>query len=410
MIRFLTAGETHGPAEVAILEGIPAGLTLTHKDIQKELEKRRAGAGRGGRGKIEGDQVKILSGIRHGKTLGSPIALLVENLDFPNWKEKMQIEPLKSEGVNSIHLESVLASHLGTITNPRPGHADLAGSLKYGFNDIRNVLERASARETVMRVAVGAVCKKLLAEFDISIASHTIQIGQIRLIRKPNNFQQIASVYKTDPEIHCIDAKVSVKMKEEILSTTVKRDTLGGVIEIIANNVPAGLGSYVHYDRKLDGKIAQVLMSIPSVKAVEIGEGIINTEKYGSQVHDEIYYKPRSDLECVKGLTLGYFRKTNRAGGIEGGVSNGEDIVCRVYHKPLSTVGNALTTVDIKTKQTARAVVERSDICVIPRAGVIAESMLAFVLADAFLEKFGGDNLSEVKFNFQGYLSNLRNL
>lgn len=388
MLRFLTAGESHGSAEVAILEGIPAGLLLTHNDIQQELEKRRAGSGRGGRGKIEGDQIKILSGIRHGKTLGSPIALLVENQDFANWNEKMSIEDNPKVEKDKIK-----------ITNPRPGHADLAGSIKYGFDDIRNVLERASARETVMRVAVGAVSKKLLAEFGIEIASHTVQIGQIKLKREPKNFQELAGVFRNDPEIHCLDSKIGQKMKEEIIKTTVKKDTLGGVIEIVAHNVPAGLGSYVHFDRKLDGKIAAVLMSIPSVKAVEIGNGFENASKYGSQIHDEIFF------------SAGRFRRnTNRAGGLEGGVTNGQDIICRVYHKPLSTIGNALNTVDIKTKKAAKAVIERSDICVVPRAGVISESMLAYVLADAFLEKFGCDSISEIKYNFLGYLKHLKNL
>lgn len=396
MLRFLTAGESHGPAEVAILEGVPAGLPLNHQDIQKELEKRRAGAGRGGRGKIEGDQVKILSGVRHGKTLGSPIALLIENQDFADWKDKMSVESLKSRGLNVLNPRGLSASNIEKITNPRPGHADLAGSLKYGFDDIRNVLERASARETVMRVAVGAVCKKLLIEFGIEIASHTIQIGQVKLMRESKNFQEIAEVYKTDPEIHCIDAIVSKKMKDEILATTIKKDTLGGVIEIVAHNIPVGLGSYVHFDRKLDGRLAQMLMSIPSVKAVEIGEGFANAAKFGSGVHDEIFYQNGK-----------YLRKTNRAGGVEGGVTNGMDLVCRVYHKPLSTLGNALNSVNIQTKSATRAVVERSDICVIPRAGVISEAMLAFVLTDAFMEKFGGDNIEETKNNFKSYFSNL---
>jgi len=407
MLRFLTAGESHGPAEVAILEGIPAGIELIAEDIQKELNKRRGGAGRGGRGKIEGDRIKILSGVRHGKTLGSPIALLVENQDFANWREIMSVEPYNSRGLNVINPRGLVASNpknldedLGKITNPRPGHADLAGSLKYGFDDIRNVLERASARETVMRVAVGAVCKKLLAEFGVEIASHTIQIGKIRLTRNPIDFQEVAKVCEIDPEIHCIDFATSKKMSAEILAATIKRDTLGGVIEIIAHNVPPGLGSYVHFDRKLDGKIAQVLMSIPSVKAVEIGEGFVNASKFGSEVHDEIYFSN----------TGGYYRKTNRAGGIEGGVTNGEDIICRVYHKPLSTVGNALNTVDIKTEEAVKAAVERSDICIIPRAGVISEAMLAYVLADAFLEKFGSDSRKELRRNYLSYLSDLRNL
>lgn len=406
MLRFLTAGESHGPAEVAILEGIPAGLSITVDDIQKELDKRRAGAGRGGRGQIEKDQVKILSGVRLGKTLGSPIALMVENQDFANWKEKMQIDP-KSSGAKLFHLTGGIRSHLDTntekITNPRPGHADLAGTLKYHFDDIRNVLERASARETIMRVAVGAVCKRLLAEFDIELVSHTIQIGDVKLegvgpSEGPTLFNKIKRVFETDPEIRCIDLATSQKMKQAILEATKKKETLGGVIEIIAFNVPPGLGSYVHYDRKLDGRLAQVLMSIPSVKAVEIGEGVKISNLFGSEVHDEIFYSKR------------FFRKTNRAGGIEGGVSNGQDIIARVYHKPLSTLGRPLNSVDIKTKKPSKALVERSDICVVPRASVISEAMLAFVLAQAFLKKFGSDSLAEVKRNFENYTNDLSNL
>lgn len=392
MLRFLTAGESHGPAEVAILEGIPAGLTITIEDIQKELDKRRAGAGRGGRGQIEKDQVKILSGVRHGKTLGSPIALLVENQDFANWKDKM----------DSSHPLGDIASHL-RVTNPRPGHADLAGTLKYHFDDIRNVLERASARETIMRVAVGAVCKKLLSEFKVEIASHTIQIGKITLERVgpwkgPTLFNKIKQIYETDPEIRCVDLTTSKKMKQAILEATKKKETLGGVIELVAHNVPPGLGSYVHYDRKLDGRLAKALMSIHSVKAVEIGEGVKISSQFGSEVHDEIFYSKK------------FYRKTNRAGGIEGGVSNGQDIIARVYHKPLSTLGKPLNSIDIKTKKPSKALVERSDICVVPRAGVISEGMVAFVLAQAFLEKFGGDSLVEIQRNFENYLSDLSNL
>lgn len=374
MLRFLTAGESHGPAEVAILEGIPAGLPLITTDIQKELDKRRASSGRGGRGEIERDQVKILSGVRFGKTLGSPIALIVENLDFAGWKEKMSIEDNPAIDKESIK-----------VTTPRPGHADLAGSLKYGFDDIRNVIERASARETIMRVAVGAICKKFLKEFNIEIKSQILEIGNWKLgIEKNGN--------------------KSEKIDKLIRQAQEKSDTLGGVIEIIGRNIPPGLGSYVHYDKRLDGRLVQMLMSIPSVKAVEIGEGIVNASKFGSDVHDEIYYKSGSDLKGVKGLTLGYFRKTNRAGGIEGGISNGENIICRVYHKPLATLGKPLKTVDIRTKKPARAAVERSDVCVVPRAGVISEAAVAFVIASAFLEKFGGDAIGETKRNFEGYM------
>ncbi len=376
MLRFLTAGESHGVAEVAILEGIPAGLSLSIDDIQPDLERRRGSVGRGGRGKIETDRVEILSGVRLGKTIGSPIALQIKNLDYINWQEIMGIEP----GVKLFHLKGGTALHLPKITNPRPGHADLAGILKYHFDDVRNVLERASARETVMRVAVGAVCKKFLSEFGILISSRITQIGKVKWA-KSVNFQE---------------------MEEVILEATKRKDTLGGVIEITAKKVPAGLGSYIQWDKRLDGKIAQALMSIPSVKAVEIGDGIVNTKKYGSEVHDEIYYRSSGPTR--------YYRKTNRAGGIEGGVSNGEDIVCRIFLKPISTLGKPLITIDIKTKEKTRAVIERSDICVVPRAGVIGDAMVAFVLADALLEKFGGDSLLETKHNFQSYLSNLNHL
>ena len=376
MLRFLTAGESHGPAEVAILEGLPAGLSITTKDIQHDLDRRKDGYGRGGRGKIETDEVKILSGVRQGKTLGSPIALVVENKDFANWQDRMGIEP----------------SELPTkpATTPRPGHADLAGVLKYQTDDIRNILERASARETVMRVAVGAICRKFLKEFGIEIASHTIRIGHISLIRPIHSFSEVKAVYQKDPDIRCIDAEISAKMREEIRQTTIKKDTLGGVIEIIAHNVPVGLGSHVHWDRKLDGKISQALMSIPSVKAVEIGDAIAASSSYGSEVQDEIFMGNGK-----------FIRKTNRLGGIEGGITNGEDIICRVYHKPISTLGNPLNSVDIKTKQPTKALIERSDVCVVPRAGIISESMLAFVLAQAMLEKFGGDNIKETKRNFE---------
>lgn len=356
MLRFLTAGESHGQAEIAILEGMPAGLSVTASSIQIDLDKRKAGTGRGGRRLIEKDEVKILSGIRHGKTLGSPIALLVENVDFQNWSEKMQIEPLKK------------GQKIEDVTNPRPGHADLAGTLKYGFSDVRNVLERASARETIMRVAVGAICRKFLAEFDIEITSTIIQIGK---------------------------RGTGKSMEEVILEAIKRKDTLGGVIEITAKNVPAGLGSYVHWDRKLDGKISQVLMSIPSVKAVEIGNGIACSGKFGSEVHDEILFDKK------------FLRLTNRAGGIEGGMSNGEDIIARVYHKPISTLGNPLKTVNLKTGKPDLALIERSDICVVPRAGVISEAMVAFVLAEEFLKKFGSDNLNDIKSNYKNYIKRI---
>lgn len=355
MLRFLTAGESHGPSEVAILEGMPSGLEITKEEIQIDLNKRRGGAGRGGRGLIEKDQVEILSGVRHGKTLGSPIALFVKNSDFANWAEKMQSAPLSGN------------QNVQEITNPRPGHTDLPGSLKYGFTDIRNVLERASARETITRVAVGAVLRKFLSKFYLTVESKILQIGGIKI----ENNSQIEAI---------------------IMSARLKKDTLGGIIEVVAKNVPPGLGSYVHWDRKIDASIAQALMSIPSVKAVEIGTGFENASKFGSQIQDEIFYQGK------------YLRKTNRAGGIEGGVTNGENIVCRVFHKPISTLGNPLSTVDLKSKQNTKALIERSDICVVPRAGIISESMLMYILAKEFLQKFGSDNIDDIGKSFKNYL------
>lgn len=370
MLRFLTAGESHGKAEVAILDGIPAGLNLIEKDIQNDLDKRRSGAGRGGRGVIETDTVEILSGIRNGETIGSPIALIINNLDYENWKDK----------------------DVAVVTNPRPGHADLAGIGKYGFCDVRNVLERASARETVARVAIGAVVRKFLNEFNIRVISHTIAIGKINLENNQYSFTEIEKMVANDPDTRCILPEIARRMQKEILEATKNRDTLGGVIEVIATGVPPGLGSYVQYDRRLDAKIAANLMSIPSVKAVEIGNGIENTGKSGSHVQDEIYYEKDQ-----------FIRKTNNAGGIEGGVTNGMDIVCRVFLKPISTIGKPLQTVDIKTKQKTKALAERSDICVVPRAGIITEAMLIFSLAESFLEKFGQDNLRDINNNYIAY-------
>lgn len=367
MIRFLTAGESHGKAETAILEGIPAGLKITQEEIQIDLDKRKMGAGRGGRGAIETDKVEILSGIRNGETIGSPIALIINNLDYVNWKDKAT----------------------PVVTNPRPGHADLPGVQKYGFSDVRNVLERASARETVARVAVGAVVRKFLTEFNIRVISHTITIGKISLGNIHYSFWDVEKLAAIDPLTRCIDHDTALLMQKEILQATKIKDTLGGEIEVIATGIPPGLGSYVHYDRKLDAKIAFNLMSIPSVKAVEIGNGIENAGKFGSLVQDEIFYE--------KGK---YFRKTNRAGGIEGGVTNGMDIICRIFLKPISTIGKPLHTVDIITKLETTALAERSDICVVPRAGIVCESMLIFAIAEGFLENFGQDNMLDIKNNF----------
>lgn len=372
MLRFLTAGESHGKGCVVIVEGMPANVPISVEKINEDLSKRQKGAGSGKRMTIETDVADIISGVRNGKTIGSPITIYIENKDYKNWKNKT----------------------VEKVENPRPGHADLAGVLKYGFDDVRNVLERASARETVCRVAAGSIFRQFLSLFDIKFASHTISIGNESI--DPDlkySFKDIEKVYKKDPEIRSIDKKASLRMRQAIETAKNEKNTLGGIVEVWAMNIPPGLGSYVHYDKKIDGHIVQALMSIPSVKAVEIGKGIVNSTQRGSEVHDEIYYNKKN----------GYHRKTNNAGGIEGGVTNGMPVVARLYHKPISTLYEPLNTVNIKTKKTEKATIERSDVCVVPRAGVIGESMLAYVITEFFLEKFGSDDLSEIKYHYQFY-------
>jgi chorismate synthase len=385
MLRILTAGESHGPACVTIIEGMPAGIRVRIEDINQDLKRRHSDFGRGGRKVIEEDKAEILSGVRYGKTLGSPITLIVRNLDFANWQDEMRIEETEKPAAK--------------VTRPRPGHADLAGVLKYGQDDIRNISERASARETIGRVMAGAVVRRLLLEFGISLASHTVQIGSVRLTRRDYAFEEVASAFATDPALRCIDRETSQKMKQAILEAADKKDTLGGVVEVIASDVPVGLGSVMHYDRHLDGRLAQALMSIPSVKAVEIGNAIAGAAMFGSQFQDQIIYQGNR-----------FTRQTNNMGGIEGGMSNGQDIVCRVYHKPISTLGAPAKTIDIATRHPAPAAVERSDICAVPRAGVISEAMLALVLGQAMMEKFGGDHLDEMKRNFNAYMSQEKSL
>lgn len=396
MLRFLTAGESHGKGVVVILEGMPANVPISIPKLQEEMQKRKKGAGSGGRQLIEDDKIDIISGIRFGKTLGSPIAILVPNKDFPNWGDKMSTEEQDEDFVEKLKVQK-----------PRPGHADLAGAQKYNFDDVRNVLERASARETTARVAAGAICKQLLEHFGIRIASHTIQIGTMRLpltssfLETDNpeangySFEDVQGSYTKHPETRCIDTATSEKMVELVNQTRKDMNTLGGCIEIWAVGVPVGLGSHVHYDQKLDGQLAQALMSVPSVKAVEIGEGVQSARAFGTEVHDEIVYKN------------GYSRTSNRAGGIEGGITNGMPVITRVYHKPISTIYKPLKTVNIKTKEPSVATVERSDICVVPRAGVVSESMVAFVLARAMLEKFGGDEFGDIQLALKNYRSRL---
>ena len=385
-LRYLTAGESHGPGHVVILEGMPAGLTISAADINRHLKDRQGGYGRGGRMKIEQDEIEILSGIRRGHTLGSPIALLVHNKDWANWIDEMSIAatdvPLKK-----------------AVYHPRPGHADLAGALKYGQHDMRNILERSSARETVMRVAAGSVVRHMLEAFGIEIVGHVVSIGDIEAHGKfPKNYaafrKQIA-----DSELRCLDALASEKMKKLIDTCRKNGDSLGGVFEIRVAGVPPGLGSHVQWDRKLDGRLAQSLMALNAMKGVEIGMGFESARLTGSQVHDQIFYDKK---------TKRFYHDTNRAGGIEGGMTNGEEIVIRVAQKPIATLYRPLASVDIRTKEPVKASVERSDIVSVPAGCVIGEALVALVIADAFLEKFGGDSIPEIRRNVDGYQKQLR--
>src|SRR5687768_15244821 len=387
MFRFTTAGESHGRALVAIVEGLPAGLPINVNQVNHELWRRQQGYGRGARMKIEKDEAAILSGVRHGVALGSPLALMIENKDWAHWDEVMAVEP-----------KEIAPEKSRLVKRPRPGHADLAGGLKYDARDLRNVLERASARETAARVACGAIAKQLLQQFGIKIRSHVIQLGGIPEQPLELTFDQVSSIPDDSP-LRCADADAQQRMIQLIDHTKAEGDTLGGIFEVIARDAPPGLGSHTAWDLKLDGRLAQAITSIPAVKAVAIGAGIEASSLPGSKVHDEIGYS-----EDAKE----FVRETNRAGGLEGGVTNGEEIRVRGFLKPISTLRRALRSVDIDTKQEERAAFERSDITVIPAAGVIGEAMVALVLAQAAREKFGGDSLGEMKRNYEGYRKQLR--
>ena len=387
MFRFTTAGESHGRALVAIVEGLPAGIPVDLDQINHELWRRQQGYGRGARMKIESDRVEVLSGVRHGLTLGSPLAMLIENKDWANWSEVMAVGP-----------RAVAPEKSRRVKRPRPGHADLAGGLKYDAHDLRNVLERASARETAARVACGALAKQLLSNFGIEMRSHVIQLGGIPEKPLELTFDQIAAIAEDAP-LHCADEEVQQRMIELIDEKKSAGDTLGGIFEVVARGVVPGLGSHTSWDQKLDGRLSQAVMSIHAVKAVAIGAGTEASSLPGSEVHDEIAYNEE---------TKEFIRATNRAGGLEGGVTNGEEIRVRGHLKPISTLRRALRSIDIDTKQEERAAFERSDITVVPAAGVIGEAMVALVLAQAMREKFGGDSLGEMKRNFGGYREQLR--
>jgi len=388
--RFTTAGESHGRGLVGILEGIPAGLVVPTERINAELKRRMGGYGRGARMKIEADQIEWLAGVRAGETLGSPIAMLVWNRDWEHWRDVMAPE------ADTPDVEGGQGGQGGRrrqVTRPRPGHADLAGSLKYDRQDARDILERASARETVARVACGAVCKLLLEQFDIEIGSHVVELGGVTARYRSPLPAPLNQASDASP-VRCLDPDAEKDMVARIDAAKAAGDTLGGVVEVLALGVPVGLGSHVSWDRKLDGRLAQALMSIPAVKGVELGLGFEAARRKGSEVHDEI----------LPGLA----RATNRAGGTEGGMTTGEPLVARVAMKPISTLMSPLRTVDLKTGDPAQAQSERSDVTAVPAMGVIAEAMLALVLAQALLEKFGGDALNETKRNFEGYLAQVR--
>jgi chorismate synthase len=374
VLRFTTAGESHGPALTAIVEGLPAGVPIERAAIDADLRRRQGGYGRGGRMKIETDTVEILSGVRHGLTLGSPIALLVRNKDHENWKDVMSPDP-----------QPAAARARRALKHPRPGHADLAGALKYQTDDLRNVLERASARETTMRVAAGALARALLGAAGIAVRSHVVRIGSAALPEgQPLPWDALANVEQSP--VRCADAALAELMIAEIDRAKRDGDTVGGVFEILARGVPPGLGSFAQWDRRLDGRLAQALMSIPAVKAVALGAGFRAGETPGSRFHDEIGF------EDGRGIVRG----SNRAGGVEGGVSNGEELRAQAVVKPIPTLLQPLRSIDLKTKEPQSASVERSDTCVVPAAGVVGEAMTALTVADALLEKFGGDSLAEL--------------
>ncbi|MBZ5627557.1 MAG: chorismate synthase [Acidobacteriia bacterium] len=389
MFRFFTAGESHGEALVALVSGVPAGVGVEQEFLDRELWRRQQGYGRGGRMKIERDTARILSGVRQGKTIGSPIAILLENKDWKNWQESLPV----GEGDPAKHKR---------VASPRPGHADLAGALKYNFPEARYVLERSSARETAARVAAGAVAKLFLRELGFEVLSHVVAVGAVAVGREVR-WEEIAQLHdREEVLLNCADADAEQRMKAEVDKTVEARDTVGGVFEVRAHNVPPGLGTYANWDERLDGLLAQAVMSLQAVKAVEIGSGITAAGAMGSIVHDEIGYAKEG------GAFTGFTRTANRAGGLEGGVSNGEDIIVRGYLKPISTLRRPLGSVDFETREPVKAAYERSDVCVVPAAGVAAEAMVALTLARCALEKFGGDSIAETKRTHAGYLEQLK--
>jgi chorismate synthase len=391
MFRYLTAGESHGPQLTSIIEGLPAGLAIAEKMINVDLARRQCGYGRGGRMLIEKDTVEILSGVRWGETIGSPVTLCVRNRDWVNWSEKMSPD--------ARHRDDKIR-----VTRSRPGHADLPGAMKYNQRDVRNILERSSARETAVRVAVGSVAKVFLARFGISVCGFVVELGGVKAER-PNLSLVSLKELAAKSELFTWDAAAEAEMKALIDRMKEAGDTLGGVVEVVVSGVPVGLGSHVQWDRKLDARLAMAMMSIQAIKGVEIGIGFDAARNPGSKVHDEIFYE---SARMAQGMATGFYRKTNNAGGIEGGISNGEEIVVRGAMKPIPTLYKPLRSVDIDTKEPFEAAVERSDVCAVPAASVVAEAVVAIEIAQMFLEKFGGDSVSETVRNYENYLDYLR--
>jgi chorismate synthase len=388
MLRFETAGESHGECLVATLTGLPAGVPVSLEYLDRQLWRRQQGFGRGGRMKIETDRVHIVSGVRHSQTVGSPIAILIENKDWKNWTGILPVEAKDAE-----------AGQERPVLRPRPGHADLAGAIKYNFEEARHILERASARETAARVAVGGLAKTFLRQFGIEVLSHVVAVGPVRLERAAAWDEIVALEQREEVLLGCVDAETEARMKEAVDHAYRTGDTVGGVFEVVAHGLPIGLGSHIAWDTRLDGRLAQAVVSIQAVKGAEIGLAEEGAAAYGSAVQDTIHY---DKLERV------FQRGSNRAGGIEGGITNGQDVTVRGFLKPISTLRRPLESVDLTTREPAKAAYERSDVAVIPAAGVIGEAMVALVLAQAFLEKFGGDSLGETKRNFDGYAAQVR--
>ena len=398
MLRFVTAGESHGQALIAWISGLPAGVRVDLEFIQRELHRRQLGYGRGGRQKIEKDAADILAGVRHGTTIGAPIAVRIENRDWKNWEKTLPVgAPAYAEDTDGAD-SSDPKSAQRQLTAPRPGHADLAGALKFNFHDARYVLERASARETAARVAAGAFAKLFLREFGAEVLSHTIAVGHA-LLERAATWEEIAAICENlDSPLRCVDSATQSRMVAEVDHVLRGGDSVGGIFEVVAHGIPPGLGSHAQWDEKLDARIARAVMSIQAVKAVEFGTGVTNAASYGSEVQDEIRYDAAKKR---------FARTSNRAGGLEGGITNGSDVVVRGYLKPISTLRRPLLTADLNTKAEVKAAYERSDVCVVPAGGVAGEAMVALELAGAFLEKFGGDSIGETRRNFAGYQKQL---